>query len=118
MRGLGSLLAMIMNASTMEKLSRKNIDDVATDVVTANTEFFVVLHSEQGPVEVEVRPGEPILVRLFAWLSVTGVWYPRCYHDSVVSALDLYAKRQLSSFIWGHRCPIWDLRGASSTLMA
>ena len=48
MPSLGSLLAMIMNDTMTEKLLQKDIDDVAT----ASTKFGVVLHSEQGPVEV------------------------------------------------------------------
>jgi len=39
---------MIMNDTMTEKLLQKDIDDVAT----ASTKFGVVLHSEQGPVEV------------------------------------------------------------------
>ena len=82
MPSLGSLLAMIMNVTMIEKLLQKDIDDVAT----ANTKFCVVLHSEQGPVEVEVRPGEPILVRLFTCPRVVGngclvprtQWHLRC----------------------------------------
>ena len=48
MPSLGSLLAMIMNDTMTEKLLQKDIDDIAT----ASTKFGVVLHSEQGPVEV------------------------------------------------------------------
>ena len=53
MRGLGSLLDIIMNVTMTESLLQKDIDDVDT----ANTKFTVVLHSEEGPVEVEVHPG-------------------------------------------------------------
>ena len=68
MRGLGSLLDIIMNVTMTESLLQKDIDDVDT----ANTKFTVVLHSEEGPVEVEVHPGELILVRPFTCLRVVG----------------------------------------------
>ena len=68
MHSLGSLLAMIMNVTMMEKRTQRNIDDVAT----ASTKFGVVLHSEEGPVEVEVSPGEPILVRIFTCPTVVS----------------------------------------------
>lgn len=58
---LSSLFAFIMNATMIEKLLQKDIDDMAT----ANEKFAVVLHTDEGTTEVEVRPGELILVRLF-----------------------------------------------------
>ena len=68
MRGLGSLLAIIMNFTMMEKRLQKDIDDIDT----ANTKFNVVLRSEEGPVEVEVHPGELILVRPFTCPMFVG----------------------------------------------
>ena len=64
-----------MNVTMMEKLLQKDIDDGAT----ADTTFGVGLHSEEGPVEVEVRPGEPILVRIFTCPTVVsnGCLVPR-----------------------------------------
>ena len=58
---LSSLFAFIMNATMIEKLLQKDIDDMAT----ANEKFAVVFHTDEGTTEVEVRPGELILVRLF-----------------------------------------------------
>jgi len=54
---LSSLFAFIMNATMIEKLLQKDIDDMAT----ANEKFVVVLHTDEGTTEVEVRPGELIL---------------------------------------------------------
>ena len=68
MRGLGRLLAIIMNATMIEKRLQKDIDDAAT----ANTKFTVVLYSEEGPVELKVHPGELILVRPFTCPRVVG----------------------------------------------
>ena len=61
MRGLRELLVVIMNATMIEKLFQEDIDDVA-----ASQKFYVELRTETGSFKVDVRPGEPILARLFA----------------------------------------------------
>ena len=61
MRGLRELLVMIMNTTMIEKLLQKDIDDVA-----ASQKFYVELRTERGSFKVDVSPGEPILVWLFA----------------------------------------------------
>ena len=70
MRGLGSLLAIIMNFTMMEKRLQKDIDDIDT----ANTKFNVVLRSEEGPVEVEVHPGELIFGLVIFIHFLGGIW--------------------------------------------
>ena len=62
MRGLRELLVMIMNTTMIKKLLQKDIDDVAA----ASQKFYVELRTETGSFEVDVSPGEPILVWLFA----------------------------------------------------
>ena len=62
MRWLGDVLTMMMNVTMMENLLQKDIAEVAA----ATEKFYVVLLSDSGTFEVEVRRGEPILVRLFA----------------------------------------------------
>ena len=60
MPGLGEILVMMMNAFMIEKLLEKDIDDVNA----ATQKFEVELRSDLGSVQVEVCPGDSILVRL------------------------------------------------------
>ena len=50
----------MMNATMIDKILQND------DVATANEKFFVVMHTDEGTADIEVRPGELILVRLFA----------------------------------------------------